>query len=198
LFPSPGGPAELKLKGLDMRSLKTAPEHRGRGVSNIIRIVACAAALGAASLSSPAHAIDPGAARPLGDQRDAYAPSSDVIEIRAVARGGGAARGPRGGAAVHRGGAVVGPRGAAYRGRTAVVGPRGNVAVRSNTVVRGGGWARPGNYYWPRGGAIAAGAAIGFVTAATAAAWAGSAPAPGMCWYYTDPSRTQGFWDYCQ
>ena len=18
-----------------------------------------------------------------------------------------------------------------------------------------------------------------------------------MCWYYTDPSRTQGFWDYC-
>jgi len=35
-------------------------------------------------------------------------------------------------------------------------------------------------------------------TAATAAAWAGAAPAPGMCWYYTDPSRTQGFWDYCQ
>ena len=27
---------------------------------------------------------------------------------------------------------------------------------------------------------------------------AGAAPAPGMCWYYTDPSRTQGFWDYCQ
>jgi hypothetical protein len=26
----------------------------------------------------------------------------------------------------------------------------------------------------------------------------GAAPAPGMCWYYTDPSRTQGFWDYCQ
>jgi hypothetical protein len=42
-----------------------------------------------------------------------------------------------------------------------------------------------------------AGAAIGFVTAATAVAWAGAAPAPGMCWYYTDPSRTQGFWDYC-
>jgi hypothetical protein len=28
-------------------------------------------------------------------------------------------------------------------------------------------------------------------------AWAGAAPAPGMCWYYTDPSRTQGFWDTC-
>ncbi|WP_461349884.1 hypothetical protein [Bradyrhizobium liaoningense] len=85
-----------------------------------------------------------------------------------------------------------------------VVGPRGNVAVRRTTVVRpgyhGGGvrWARPGWYRWPAGGAIAAGAAIGFVTAGTAAAWAGAAPAPGMCWYYTDPSRTQGFWDYCQ
>jgi hypothetical protein len=90
--------------------------------------------------------------------------------------------------------------------RTTVVGSRGGVASR--TVVRGGavarpgvrggavGWARP--YRWPRGGAIAAGAAIGFVTAATAAAWAGAPPAPGMCWYYTDPSRTQGFWDYCR
>jgi hypothetical protein len=102
---------------------------------------------------------------------------------------------------------VVVRRGAAVR-RTTVVGPRGGVAsrtvVRRGAVVRpgyaGGGvrWARPGRYYWPRGGAIAAGAAIGVVTAATAAAWAGAAPAPGMCWYYTDPSRTQGFWDYCQ
>nr|WP_249159271.1 hypothetical protein [Bradyrhizobium tropiciagri] len=125
--------------------------------------------------------------------------SSDIIDVRAAGRRGGAAVGPRGGAVVHRGGAVVGPRGGAYRGRTAVVGPRGNVAVRGTTVVRGGGgWARPGWYGWPRGGAIAAGAAIGMVTAATAAAWAGAAPAPGMCWYYTDPSRTQGFWDYCQ
>jgi hypothetical protein len=102
---------------------------------------------------------------------------------------------------------VVMRRGGAVR-RTTVVGPRGNVAsrtvVRRGAVVRpgygGGGvrWARPGRYYWPRGGAIAAGAALGVVTAATAAAWAGAAPAPGMCWYYTDPSRRQGFWDYCQ
>jgi hypothetical protein len=102
---------------------------------------------------------------------------------------------------------VVVRRGGVAR-RTTVVGPRGGVAsrtvVRRGAVVRpgygGGGarWARPGRYYWPRGGAIAAGAAIGFATAATAAAWAGAAPAPGMCWYYTDPSRRQGFWDYCQ
>jgi hypothetical protein len=65
--------------------------------------------------------------------------------------------------------------------RTTVVGPHGGVASR--TVVRGG--------------AIAAGAAIGFVTAATAAAWAGAPPAPDYCWYYTDPGRTQGFWDVC-
>ncbi|WFU36185.1 hypothetical protein QA635_17950 [Bradyrhizobium brasilense] len=134
-------------------------------------------------------------AKPIGNHA---AQSSDIIDVRAAGRRGGAAVGPRGGAVVHRGGAAVGPRGGAYRGRTAVVGPRGNVAVRGRTVARGGGWARPGRYYWPRGGAIAAGAAIGVVTAATAAAWAGAAPAPGMCWYYTDPSRTQGFWDYCQ
>jgi hypothetical protein len=115
---------------------------------------------------------------------------ADIEQARAVVRRGGAVVGPRGGAVARRG--------------TAVVGPRGNVAVRQTTVVRpgyrGGGvrWARPAHYGWPRGGAIAAGAAIGFVTAATAAAWAGAAPAPGMCWYYTDPSRAQGFWDSCQ
>jgi len=100
--------------------------------------------------------------------------------------------------AVRRGGAVR---------RTTVVGPRGGVAsrtvVRGGAVVRpgyrGGGvrWVRPAHYHWRPGGAIAAGAAIGFVAAATAAAWAGSPPAPGYCWYYTDPSRTQGFWDVC-
>jgi hypothetical protein len=90
--------------------------------------------------------------------------------------------------------------------RTTVVGPRANAASR--TVARGGAvvrpgvarpgrWVRPANYYWRPGGAIAAGAAIGFVAAATAAAYAGSPPAPGYCWYYTDPSKTQGFWDVC-
>jgi hypothetical protein len=66
-------------------------------------------------------------------------------------------------------------------------------------VVRPGvGWARPGWYRWGPGGAIAAGAAIGFIAAAGAAAYATApAPAPGMCWYYTDPYRRAGFWDYC-
>lgn len=98
---------------------------------------------------------------------------------------------------------------AVVRRRGAVVGPRGGVAYRSRTVVRGGAvvrpgyrgggvrWARPARYWWRPGGAIAAGAAVGFVTAATAVAWAGSPPAPGYCWYYTDASRQQGFWDAC-
>jgi hypothetical protein len=125
--------------------------------------------------------------------------NSDASDVMSVAvRRGGAAVGPRGGAVVRRGGAAVGPRGGAAVRRTAVVGPRGNAAVRRTAVVGGrGGWVRPGSYRWPAGGAIAAGAALGFVSAATAVAWAGAAPAPGMCWYYTDASRTQGFWDYC-
>jgi hypothetical protein len=47
------------------------------------------------------------------------------------------------------------------------------------------------------GGPIAAGTAIGSVSAATAAAWAGAPLQPGYCWHYTDASRTQGFWDAC-
>ncbi len=127
----------------------------------------------------------------------------------AVARGsrGTVARGPRGGVAArgYRGGTVArGPRGAvaargAYGGAVAR-GARGNVAVRSGyyrAPVRAGGWYRPTSYWWRPGGAIAAGAAIGFVTAAAATAYAGQAPAQGYCWYYTNPQRTQGFWDNC-
>ena len=155
------------------------PKISERDFTTYVKSILMVAALGFGGLSSaPSFALNPGSAAVLGQQANS---SGDFHEVRA------------------RGGAVR---------RTTVVGPRGGVAsrtvVRRGAVVRpgyaGGGvrWARPGRYYWPRGGAIAAGAAIGFVTAATAAAWAGAAPAPGMCWYYTDPSRTEGFWDYCQ
>lgn len=56
-------------------------------------------------------------------------------------------------------------------------------------------WVR--NYYWRPGGAIAAGVAIGVLGAAAAAAYAGAPPQPGLCWYYTDELRRNGFWDVC-
>jgi hypothetical protein len=162
-----------------------------------ISVIVLIAALGSVVTATPVSALNLATPAFVGIKADQM--FGDLIEVRAVAHRGGAAVGRHGGAVVHRGGAAVGPRGGAAYRRTAVVGPRGNVAVQNTAVAaRRGGWARPANYRWPRGGAIAAGAAIGFVTAATAAAWAGPAPAPGMCWYYTDPSRTQGFWDYCQ
>jgi hypothetical protein len=58
-----------------------------------------------------------------------------------------------------------------------------------------GGWNR--TYTWLPGGAIAAGAAIGFIAAGTAVAWAPPAPYPGLCWYYTDATQRNGFWDSC-
>jgi hypothetical protein len=72
-----------------------------------------------------------------------------------------------------------------------------NRNINRSTVGAAGGWARPSGYWWRPGGAIAAGAAVGFVSAATAAAWAGSPPDSGACWYYTDESKRQGFWDTC-
>jgi hypothetical protein len=109
------------------------------------------------------------------------------------------ARGPRGG--VHRGGAhhgvYRGPDGGVYRAPHGGVYRGGVYGVRPGYGYHGGdygGWARPGWYGRGPGGAIAAGAAVSVIGAAAAASYAGAPPAPGLCWYYTDPSRTQGFW----
>ena len=150
--------------------------------------MACVAMIGLAGFAMtapPASAFVPGAGSALQQQ---LRQNSAITEVVVVRRGGAARRttvvGPRGGVAsrtVVRSGGVA----------------RGGAVVRRGGVVRTGGWVRPSRYFWPAGGAIAAGAAIGFVAAGTAAAWAGAPPAPGYCWYYTDPSRTQGFWDVC-
>jgi hypothetical protein len=112
-----------------------------------------------------------------------------MISRVVVVRRGATVRGPRGGV-YHRGGAYAGVpyRGGVYRG-----------GVYHGGVYRGGyaGWARPGWYRWGPGGAIAAGAAIGVLAAGAAVAYAGQPPAPGLCWYYTDPSYRAGFWDAC-
>jgi hypothetical protein len=123
----------------------------------------------AVGLFAAAHAQ----AAPLAPSGALNAQANDASDVSEVA-------------VVVRRGVAVGPRGGVYRYRGAAV------------VRPGVGWARPGWYRWGPGGAIAAGAAIGFVAAAGAAAYATSAaPAPGMCWYYTDPYRRAGFWDYC-
>lgn len=164
--------------------------------------------LSAAVTATPVFALNIASPASLGIKADDQA-SGNVIEVRGGRGGGGGHRGGGGhmhagggGGRVHAGGGgarVHAGGGARVHAGGAVVGRHGNVAVRNTAVVaRRGAWARPGNYRWPRGGAIAAGAAIGFVTAATAAAWAGAPPASGMCWYYTDITQTQGFWDYCQ
>ncbi len=78
----------------------------------------------------------------------------------------------------------------------AAVGSRGAVAVRRPPVMRGVVVVNP-RRYWPAGGAIAAGAAIGFIAGAAAASVAGTPPQSGMCWYYTDSTKKTGFWDVC-
>ncbi len=132
-------------------------------------------------------------------------------------RGGGGMH--RGGGGMHRGGGMHHGMNRGNFNRGGHVANRGNFhganrnvnrninrnvnrnVYRNANVYRGGGyhgsWARPGWYRWGAGGAVAAGAALGFVSAAAAASWAGAAPGPNLCWYYTDPSRRQGFWDAC-
>jgi hypothetical protein len=112
--------------------------------------------------------------------------NDDPLIVEVARRGGGGGKAARAGGVKAKGGAKVKVKG----GTT--------VNIKGGTTVRRGAWTRPAHYTWRPGGAIAAGAAIGFVSAATAAAWAGPAPGPNMCWYYTDPSRQQGFWDVCQ
>ena len=103
----------------------------------------------------------------------------------------------RGGAA-RRGFVARGPRGGVVAGRRTAV-PPGYRPVRPlpRPVVVAQGWRRPAAYWWRPGAAVAAGAALGFITAAAATAYVGQPPAPGYCWYYTNPQRTQGFWDVC-
>ena len=70
-----------------------------------------------------------------------------------------------------------------------------NVNVNRNVRVGVGvGVVRP----WvrrPYFGTVVAGVALGTLIAATAVP---VAPAPNLCWYWTNSSQTQGYWDYCQ
>jgi hypothetical protein len=47
----------------------------------------------------------------------------------------------------------------------------------------------------PYFGTVVGGVALGAIIAATAVP---VVPASGLCWYWTDETNTQGYWDYCQ
>jgi hypothetical protein len=131
--------------------------------------------------------------------------SSDLIVVRGGGgRGGGggghARMGGGGGGAAH---ARMGGGGGAAHARTgggnrnANVNRNANRNVNRNVNVHGRvgvGVVRP----WvrrPYFGTIVGGVALGALVAATAVP---VAPADGLCWYWVDPSQTQGYWDYCQ
>jgi hypothetical protein len=44
-------------------------------------------------------------------------------------------------------------------------------------------------------GTVIGGVALGTILGA--AAYSAAPPAPNTCWYWADPARTQGYWDYC-
>jgi hypothetical protein len=172
---------------LAIESQRNAAEEENAMIRSSLVKSACVG-IALSSLSSPpAGAIEMvGAANPVAGLSDG------MISKVVVVHRGVTGVGPRGGV-YHRGGTYAGVpyRGGVYRGGVY----RGG--VYHGGAYRYGGWARPGWYHWAPGGAIAAGAAIGVLGAGAAAAYAGSAPAPGMCWYYSDPSYRQGFWDGC-
>ena len=59
--------------------------------------------------------------------------------------------------------------------------------------------ARPVKVWAPRPyyGRVVGGVALGTIVAATVIGSAPVAPAPNMCWYWTDPNQSRGYWDYC-
>jgi hypothetical protein len=143
---------------------------------------------------------------PPGPRLDFPSTLLELAQERDLTYTRAAARGPRGGAVARgpRGTVARGPQGGVAArgpyGGAAARGPAGNAAVRPGyrLPVPAGGWYRPSSYWWRPGAAVAAGAALGFVTAAAATTYvASSPPAAGYCWYYTNPQRTQGFWDVC-
>ena len=49
-------------------------------------------------------------------------------------------------------------------------------------------------HYW---GDVVAGVALGTAIGVTAAGVIPRRPAPQLCWYWSNPAMTKGYWDYC-
>lgn len=108
--------------------------------------------------------------------------SGDIQQVRAGARRGGT---------VKRGANVNVKRGANV-----------NVKRGANVNVRGGNKVvvrRPVRVWAPRPyyGTVIAGVALGTVIAVSVAAAAPRPPAANLCWFWSDSTQMQGYWDYC-
>ena len=163
------------------------------------RVFLCGGLLATAVLLSVPHASSALPAAP-----SALLPAAQSSDLLIVVRGGGGRGGGGGGHARGGGGGAVHARGGGGGTVHARTGGAGTVHARTGggTVSRnvhvhgrvGGGVVRP----WvrrPYFGTIVGGVALGTLIAVTAAP---VAPAPNLCWYWADPSQTQGYWDYCQ
>ena len=77
--------------------------------------------------------------------------------------------------------------------------------VQSVQYWRGGPWGWRGRPYWfarpwarrPYYGTIVAGVALGTLVTVAAIGVPPRRPAPNLCWYWADPYRNRGYWDYC-
>jgi hypothetical protein len=76
------------------------------------------------------------------------------------------------------------PRGPRYGGPR-YIGPRGGYVYARP-------WARRPYY-----GRIVAGVALGTIVTVAAVGLIPRRPAPDLCWYWADPYRNRGYWDYC-
>jgi hypothetical protein len=173
------------------------------------RVMLCGGLLATAVLLSFPHASSALPAAPSALLPAVH--SSDLIAVRGGGGGGrgggGGGRGGGGGGGHARmgggGGAAHARTGGGNVNRSANVNRNVNQNVNRNVnrnvnvnrhVGVGGGAVRP----WvrrPYFGTIVGGVALGTLIAVSVAP---VAPAPNLCWYWADPSQTQGYWDYCQ
>lgn len=113
-------------------------------------------------------------------------------------KGNQARRGNGGGGGVNRT-VIRGPGGK----KTVVTRGQKNTVVKrtyvNKTYVNKRIVVRPvrGWYRKPYYGNFVAGVALGTVLAVGAVGIAPVAPAPNLCWYWSDPAMINGYWDYC-